>query len=111
MRILPASRLSARAGVAQHNASTITLDFMPAEKAIAMPAAALSSTPMEALKFGRRFFAPDALLALIELLAVVGPGLVFFRLSGHLALETALATLGASSVAWFLIVRAWRAPI
>jgi signal transduction histidine kinase len=66
---------------------------------------------MEALRFGRRFFAPDALLALIELAAVVGPGMVFFGLSSHLALMSSLGAVAVASLAWFLIVRAWRAPI
>jgi len=64
---------------------------------------------MEALRFGRRFLAPDALLALVELAAVVGPTLVFFGLSPeqrHTALFAAAVALGLASLAWFLVVRA-----
>jgi signal transduction histidine kinase len=69
---------------------------------------------MVALRFGRRFFAPDAMLALIELAVVVGPPLVFFGLTPvqrHTALAATPVALGLASLAWFLVVRAWRAPI
>ena len=69
---------------------------------------------MEALRFGRRFFAPDALLALAELVAVVSPPLFFFGITAEQR-STALAAtpivLGLASLVWFFAVRAWRAPI
>src|SRR5438105_13319340 len=64
---------------------------------------------MEALRFGRRFLVPDALLALVEVCVVVGPTLVFFGEPRHPAMP--LAALAAASLAWFVIIRAWRAPI
>jgi signal transduction histidine kinase len=69
---------------------------------------------MEALRFGRRFFAPDALLALVELVVVVAPPLVFFNVSSDqrtAALAATLPALGLASLIWFFAVRAWRAPI
>src|SRR3954470_22050136 len=69
---------------------------------------------MEALRFGRRFFAPDALLALVELVVVVAPPLVFFNVTNDqrtAALAATPAALGVASLIWFLVVRGWRAPI
>src|SRR3954469_24067804 len=62
---------------------------------------------MEALRFGRRFLVPDALLALVELFVVVGPPLVFF---GEPRLTLPLAAAAAASLVWLAVIRAWRAP-
>jgi signal transduction histidine kinase len=67
-----------------------------------------------ALRFGRRFFAPDALLALVELVVVGAPVLAFFSLTPperNALFEAAPVALALASLVWFFAVRAWRAPI
>jgi signal transduction histidine kinase len=70
--------------------------------------------PSEALRFGRRFFAPDVLLAIVELVAIGIPLFSFFPLDGaqrRVFLGAAPLALGLASLVWVLAARAWRAPI
>jgi signal transduction histidine kinase len=69
---------------------------------------------VDALRFGRRFFAPDALLLLAELAVVIAPPLFLFGVTVEqrkTALAATPAALGLASLVWFLAVRAWRAPL
>jgi signal transduction histidine kinase len=60
------------------------------------------------LRYGRRFLAPDALLALVEACLVVGPTLVFF---GEPKMALPLTALAAAWLVWVVVARAWLAPL